>query len=238
MFTGRSSRCGNGSEETDSVAERTEQLIERLAAEVRPVHRLRPPLYRGGLWLLAVAVLTGGAIAAFADWYVFAERARDPRLVVEMVGTLAAGIAAIVAAFELSLPDRSRRWLLLPLPPLMLWLASSGYGCYRQWLIVGPSGWELGESAHCLRFILGVSLPLGVSLLITLRRAMPLSPLPVGAAGGLGVGALAAFSLQFFHPFDVTVTDLAVHAVAVAIVVSLATAAQRLAAREGLAPSS
>jgi hypothetical protein len=238
MFTGRSSRCGNGSEETGSVAERTEQLIERLAADARPVRRLRPPLYRAALWLSAVAVLIGGAIVAFADWPVFAERARDPRLVIEMVGTLAAGIAAIVAAFELSLPDRSRRWLLLPLPALMLWLASSGYGCYRHWLTVGPSGWELGESAHCLRFILGMSLPLGMSLLITLRRAIPLSPLPVGAAGGLGVGALAAFALQFFHPFDVTVIDLAVHAIAVGLVVSAASAAQRLAAPGRLAPSS
>jgi hypothetical protein len=221
-----------------NVAERTERLIERLAAQARPVRRLRPPLYRAGLWLLAVAVLTGGAVATFADWHVFAERAHDPRLVIEMVGTLAAGIAAIVAAFELSLPDRSRRWLLLPLPPLMLWLASSGYGCYRHWLTVGPSGWELGESAHCLRFILGMSLPLGVSLLITLRRASPISPLPVGAAGGLGVGALAAFALQFFHPFDVTLMDIGVHVVAVALVVSAASAAQRFAAPQRMVLSS
>jgi hypothetical protein len=221
-----------------NVAERTEQLIERLAAEAHPIRRLAPPLRRAGLWLLAVAALATGAIAAFADWHVFAERAHDPRLVIEMVGTLAAGIAAIVAAFELSLPDRSRRWLLLPLPPLMLWLASSSYGCYRHWLTVGPTGWEIGESAHCLRFILGMSLPLGVSLLMTLRRAIPLSPLPVGAAGGLGVGALAAFALQFFHPFDVTLIDLSVHVVAVAVVVSLATAAQRMAVRERRVPAS
>ena len=220
------------------MAEQTEQLIERLAAEARPVRRLRQPLHRAGLWLLAVAILIGGAIAAFADWHVFAERAQDPRLVLEMAGTLAAGIAAIVAAFELSLPDRPRRWLLLPLPALALWLASSGYGCYRLWLTAGPSGWELGESAHCFRFILGASLPLGLSLLIALRRATPLAPLPVGAAGGLGVGALAAFALQFFHPFDVTVMDLAVHAIAVGLVVSAASVAQRMAAPERPAPSS
>jgi hypothetical protein len=220
------------------VAQGTEQLIERLAADAQPVRRLRPPLRRAGLWLLAIAVVVTAAIVAFADWPNFAERARDPRLVIEMIGTLATGTAAVVAAFQLSVPDRSRGWLLLPLPPLALWLASSGYGCYRHWLTVGTSGWELGDSAHCLRFILGVSLPLGVSLLLALRRATPLAPLPVGAAGGLGVGALAAFALQFFHPFDVTVMDLTVHAVAVGLVVSVASAAQRFAARERLAPSS
>ena len=212
------------------MAKGTDQLIERLAADARPVRRLRPPLKRAGLWLLVVAVIASAAIAAFTDWRVFAERARDPRLVIEIIATLATGIAAVVAAFQVSLPDRSRQWLLLPLPPLAVWLASSGYGCYRHWLMVGPSGLELGDSAHCLRFILGASIPLGASLLIALRRASPLTPLPVGAAGGLGVGALAAFALQFFHPFDVTVIDLGVHVIAVALVVSAASAAQRLAA--------
>jgi hypothetical protein len=221
-----------------SVAGGTDDLIERLVAEARPVRRLRPPLRRAGLWLLIVAVAAGTAIATFTDWPVFVQRAQDMRLVIEMIATLATGMAAVVAAFELSLPDRPRRWLLLPLPALALWLASSGYGCYRHWLTAGPSGWELGESAHCFRFILGASLPLGVSLLIALRRATPLAPLPVGAAGGLGVGALAAFALQFFHPFDVTVMDLAVHAVAVGLVVSATSAAQRMAAPERLAPSS
>jgi hypothetical protein len=40
------------------------------------------------------------------------------------------------------------------------------------------------------------------------------------AVGGLGVAALSATALQFYHPFDVTVVDLAVHAIAVLIVVA------------------
>jgi len=221
-----------------SVAGGTDDLIERLVAEARPVRRLRPPLRRAALWLLVVALVAGAAIAAFTDWPVFVQRVQDLRLVIEMIATLATGVAAVVAAFELSLPDRPRRWLLLPLPAFALWLASSGYGCYRHWLIAGPSGWELGESAHCFRFILAASLPLGASLLIALRRASPIAPLPVGAAGGLGVGALAAFALQFFHPFDVTLIDLSVHVVAVTLVLALATAAQRLAGQGRLARSS
>ena len=198
----------------------TEWLIERLAADVRPIRCLRPPGIRAGFWLLVVGAAVAAAILLFSDLDVFWRRAHDPKLVIELVATLATGIAAVFAAFHLSLPDRSPAWALLPLPPLALWIASSGYSCYRYWIVFGPDGWALGESANCFRFILAVGLPLGVSLLVMLRRALPLTPVRVAAVGGLGVAAIAAFALQFFHPFDVTFMDLGVHLVAIGIVVA------------------
>ena len=209
------------------MREATEQVIERLVADARPVRRLRPPALRAALWLLAVAAIAAGAILLFADLAVMAERLRDPKLQVEMVGTLLTGIAAVLAAFHLSLPDRSPAWALLPLPFLALWIASSGYSCWQHWVTFGPGGWELGESAHCLRFMLAISIPLGVSLLLLLRRARPLTPVRVAAIGGLGIGAVAAFVLQFFHPFDVTFMDLAVHLGSVAVVVAVASLIER-----------
>ena len=44
------------------MAERVDELIRTLAAEARPVRRLRPPLARAVLWLLGVAAL------AWLDW--------------------------------------------------------------------------------------------------------------------------------------------------------------------------
>ena len=207
----------------------TEGLIERLAASARPVRRLRPPLLRAGLWLGAVAAAVAAAVLLFADLDVFARRAADPKLAAELVFTLLTGILAIIAAFELSLPDRAGAWALLPLPTLALWIASSGYSCWRHWVVHGPGGWALGESGECFRFILGVSVPLAVSLVLLLRRAAPLSPVRVAAVGGLGVAAIAAFVLQFFHPFDVTFMDLGVHAAAVAVVVAAVAGVERVA---------
>lgn len=211
----------------------TEHLIERLAAEAEPVDRLRPPALRAALWLLAVAAVAGIIIAAFSDLHVFARRAQDPKLVIEMIATLATGIAAVLAAFELSLPDRAPAWALLPLPPLAAWIATSGYSCYRHWITFGPDGWALGESTHCFRFILSVSVPLGVTLLLLLRQARPLASVRVAAVGGLGVAAIAACLLQFFHPFDVTFLDLSVHGVAIAIVVAVASLSARWSERRG-----
>jgi len=56
-----------------------------------------------------------------------------------------------------------------------------------------------------------------------LRRAVPLDPLAVLAVGGLGVAALSAVVLQFFHPFDTTIIDLVLHMVAVLTVVAVMT---------------
>lgn len=213
------------------MTEATERLIDRLVTEAAPVRRLRPPVLRALLWLLAVAALGAVAILLLSDLGVFARRAVDPKLRLELLGTALTGIFAVVAAFELSLPDRAPAWVLLPVPPLLLWIASSGYACYRHWISFGPDGWEIGESAHCFRFILAISVPLGVSLLIPLRRAHPLAPGRVAAVGGLGVAAIAAFLLQFFHPFDVTFMDLGIHAAAVAIVVGLVSMGGRLSPR-------
>jgi hypothetical protein len=209
----------------------TERLIERLAAEAMPVRRLRPPLLRAFLWLAPVAGALAAAILLFANLEIFARRAGDWKLALELAFTLATGVLAVIAAFELSLPDRSSAWALLPLPTLAGWILASGYACWRHWLTLGPDGWEIGESANCFRFILGVSVPLAASLILVLRRARPFAPVRVAAVGALGVAALAAFALQFFHPFDVTFMDLAVHAAAVAIVVAAVAASERIAHR-------
>lgn len=204
-----------------------DDLIRRLAGDAGPVRRLRPPLTRAALWLFAVAILSAVTVATFADAGLFLSRAADTYLLVELIATLLTGVAAIVAAFHLSLPDRSTGWVLLPLPPLLLWIASSGYSCWRHWLVYGPEGWSLGESADCFRMILGTSLPLGVGLFLVVRRARPLAPVPVAIAGGLGIAAISAVLLQFFHPFDVTFLDLGVHIVAVGLVILGSAASSR-----------
>ena len=207
----------------------TDGLIASLVRDLKPVKRLAPPGLRALLWLVGVAVLAAIFVAAFADMDVFARRAADPKLALELAGTLLTGILAVLAAFELSMPDRSAAWLLLPLPSFLLWLGSSGYSCWRHWLMLGPQGWEAGESAHCFAWILGFGVPLAIALLVVLRKARPLAPVRVAAMGGLGVASLSAFLLQFFHPFDVTFMDLGLHLVGVAAVTFFAGAAARRA---------
>lgn len=209
----------------------TDQLIERLAASAAPVKRLRPPLLRASLWLLVIAAAAAIAVPFFADFHLFGEKLQDTKFILELIGTLLTGVAAIIAAFYLSLPDRSPFWALLPLPPLALWLASSGYNCYREWITVGTDGWHLGASTDCFSTILAFSVPLGLALFLVLRRARPIAPVPVAAIGGLGIAAISAFLVQFNHPVDASFLDLGVHAVAIGLVVSAASVIVRVSPR-------
>ncbi|HEY4263841.1 MAG TPA: NrsF family protein, partial [Micropepsaceae bacterium] len=112
----------------------TPHLIESLAADAKPVRRLRPPLARASAWLAGFVAIVGIVTWTTGAWPAMMARLDDMRFAVELTATFVTGLAAVIAAFHLSLPDRSRVWMLLPVPPLVLWLASSGYGCYRNWV--------------------------------------------------------------------------------------------------------
>jgi hypothetical protein len=205
----------------------TERLIEQLAGGLQPVRRWRHPGWRAATWLLAVAVLTAALVMHFANLAVFAQRVAAPRVALECIATALTGVTAVFAAFMLTVPGNSTRWMALPLPPFLLWLGTSGLGCLRNGWVNHGAGGIVGESAHCFVFILGASVPLAVALFATLRRARPIAPAPVAVMGLLGVAAIAAFVLQFFHPFDVTAIDLGLHLTAVGLVVLIGSRLRR-----------
>lgn len=194
-------------------------LIQSLAADLRPVRRLAPPSLRALGWLAVVGALAA-ALASFADLGAMAQRlATVPDMWLAVTGSTLTAILAAIAAFETGLPDRKPAWALLPLPGLLLWVGASGLGCLRAWFVPGTHVANLVEARTCLVFILGVSVPLSVLLVAMLRRAYPLRPDLTATMGGLASAAAAATLLNFFHPYDAAATDLAVHALAVVVVV-------------------
>ncbi len=196
-----------------------DELIRGLAAELQPVRRLPPPLFRALAWL-AVLVAVAIALAAFANLDAVWQRiSAAPDLWLAVVGSTLTAVLAAIAAFELSLPDAPRAWALLPLPAALLWVGASGFGCLRVWIAPQSHVAVMSEARDCLMFIVFLSVPLSALLLLMLRRAYPLYPGLTATIGGLSVAAAAATLLNFFHPYDAAATDLVVHAVAVALVV-------------------
>jgi hypothetical protein len=196
-----------------------DRLIGALAANLQPVRPVLPPILRALVWL-ALVVAIAGALAMFANLAVMWHRLMaTPDMWLAALGSAATAATAAFAAFELSMPDRSRAWALLPLPAFALWLGASGLGCLRAYVLPGTHVATMGETRDCLVFIVGLSVPLSAALLLMLRRAYSLAPALTATMAGLASAAAAATLLNFFHPYDAAATDLAVHLVAVAIVV-------------------
>ena len=213
----------------------TDTLIDQLAGDLRPVRSLRAPALRALMAVTAIALVAGLAIAMLGDVGDVRRRfaGREALLALEMAAMLATGALAVVAAFFVSIPGRSKRWLAAPIPSFALWLLLSGIGCYGDFVRRNGVEWELGESMNCLLFILATSAVLAPLLIWRLARARPIDPLPVALLGGLGVAVTSALVLMFFHPFAVTFIDLAVHLVAILLVVG----AVGLINRRALAPA-
>jgi len=159
------------------------------------------------------------ALAMFADVPALERRLSVPDMWLAVTGSVMTAILAALAAFQLSLPDANRAWALLPLPAALLWVVASGLGCLRAWLAPGTHIAELSEARDCLIFIIGVSIPLSILMIVMLRRACSLQPGLTAAIAGLAIAAAAATLLNFFHPFDAAATDIAVHTCAVALVI-------------------
>jgi hypothetical protein len=201
----------------------TPDLIEALATNATPVRRLRPPLARATLWLLVAAVILVLLAVSHGARPDLAQRLQQPTFVVSILASLLTGILAAIASFLMSLPDRSRGWLLLPLPALFVWISTIGYGCLTDWVNVDSGSLRMGEAARCFATLVLTSAPLSLLMFVMLRHTAPLRPMPVALTGSLAVAAMTASALSLFHEFDATIMILMWNFGSAALLVGLGT---------------
>lgn len=116
-----------------SENDRHGRLIDELASGLAPVHRLPPPGVRALIWCMAVVAL--GLILFFLRGTEgLSARLGVADICYAALGTVLTAVAAALAAFETSVPDRSATWALLPLPPL-----------YFGWGLVGSDACAIGS---------------------------------------------------------------------------------------------
>jgi len=207
-------------EDVMSESEQVSQLIGQLSADLAPVRRLPPPWLRTLVWLAVVLGVAAILVATRTLLPALGIIGNDPFMLPGAYASLATAALAAIAAFELSLPDRSDWWALLPLPPLVVWVALNGLGCLATLAIPGKQTSPF-QFMVCLGLIFAISLPLTAAMIFMLRRTRPLRPLRVGILGGLAAAAAAATLLVLIHPHDSAVLDLAAHTVAVGVVIGL-----------------
>jgi hypothetical protein len=196
-----------------------ERLVQALSADLTSVRRLAPPGLRVLFWLAIIGAVSL-ALAMVSDVGAMMHRLMAaPDMWLAVVGSVLTAVLAAAAAFQLSLPDRKAAWALLPLPAFLLWIGASGMGCLRPLSVADAYPMPPSGTEHCLMFILGLSLPLCLLLIVMLRRGFSLRPNLTAIIAGLACASAAATLLNFIHPYDAAATDLAVHALAVTIVI-------------------
>jgi len=177
----------------------TPDLIDQLAAGLTPVRRLRSPMVRAAQWLLLATVVSIMLVIALGVRPDFWQCVLDQSFVLCTGASVATGVCATVAAFMLSLPDRSRAWVLLPLPAVAVWLSTIGYQCLTNWVALEPDVLSWGEAARCFSTLVVTSLPLAITILVMLRHSTPLRPVLATLTAGLAVSAITATAMSLIH---------------------------------------
>ena len=199
----------------------TPDLINLLATRVTPVRRLRRPAVRAALWLLLSAVVVGLLVVGHGSRQDLWQRVRETSFVIGIFATVLTAICAAIAAFMLSLPDRPRRWALLPLPAFAVWVSTIGYQCLSNWVVFDPVGMRWGETARCFSTLGLASLPLSLAIVVMLRYAAPLRPTVVTLTAGLAVSAVTATAMALIHDLDASVMILMWNFGTAAVIVGL-----------------
>lgn len=162
----------------------TEDLIGRLVSDMRPVKRSSRPgvLFAQwgaiGLLYLAAGILMIGTRDDLAQMW------RESTFVVHTLIVFCVTVLAATAAFRVSIPDRTKRFVVTSSAvALATWLA---------WIVaalVTASEPHAGYGWKCLRNIVVFAIPLGVLTYYMMSRA---APLRVGTAGWLAALSAAA----------------------------------------------
>ncbi|HEY1719709.1 MAG TPA: NrsF family protein [Magnetospirillaceae bacterium] len=199
----------------------TDDLIESLSAGAAPVRRLRSPGVRtfGVVVLAAIVILLLTWIRGLrAD---FDMMSHDPSFWIQLIGAWLTGITATRAVFEISLPDRSRLWAVLPIPALILWLSGFAVGCLAHWIVIPADAPVMEESKRCLTTIVSTTIPLALALWMMLRRTRPLRPGGTAWVAAIAVAGFADTAHLLLHTVEASALVLVINLIPCAVIVLL-----------------
>lgn len=178
----------------------TSSLIEQLAGHATPVRPLASPLHRTVGWLLFAFALIAVVTAAYGFRDGLGALLATPAGAIEFAASAATGIAAAYAAFQVSVPGRSRHWIWLPVPFLLAWLGGLGLGCLADAARLGPAAFAFeGGVRECGLAITLISLPLVLVMLLMVRHAGVVRPAASAWLAMLSAAALSSFGVGLFH---------------------------------------
>ncbi len=180
----------------------TDQLIDTLTADLKPVPRLWPPVWRLIVWLALSIPATVLIVAAMHVRPDISAKIVDPMFLAQELASLAVAFIAAWAALVTCVPGEPRWKIWVPVVPLSLWVATLGRQCWDEWLHRGASGMVFYSDWLCLPSVAMISTVPALAMVFALRRGARLHPLAAVSWGSLAAAALANAGLRLVHMED------------------------------------
>jgi hypothetical protein len=199
----------------------TDQLIERLVADVRPVRRLLDPTERAALWMAVALVSIAGGVAYFGVRRDIATIWFDVEFVGRGLLLVATMWLAVVSAFRMAVPGAERRafarwWPIAALGVVLAVLAAEVIAA----AIMGNAGSPL-RAVHCIQKVALVGVVPAVVAVVLVRRAWAAEPKWTLVLGMLGSGAAGALTAELSCPIHAPLHILLWHMLPVVGVAAL-----------------
>lgn len=181
---------------------KTDELIDTLAADLKPVRRLWPPIWRLFAWLALSIPATALIVAAMRLRPDISAKITDPVFLAQELASLAVAFIAGWAALVICIPGEPRWKLWVPVVPLSLWVATLGRQCWDEWVRLGISGMAFHSDWLCLPSVAMISAIPALAMVVAIRRGARFHPLAAVSWGSLAAAALANAGLRLFHMED------------------------------------
>lgn len=179
----------------------TEYLIESLLRCAHPIRSLPPPWRRTVEWLAIALPAVAVVVVLETPRDDLAQRLVDIRFLTEQAAALASAVTAAAAAFILVIPGRDQRFAFLPLAPVAVWLGSLGQDGFVTWL-KGGDAFRLTNDWVCFPGIAVAGTIPALTMVVMLRRGVPLAPRTTMLLGAFAAAALGSVGLRLFHAQD------------------------------------
>jgi hypothetical protein len=195
----------------------TDQLIERLVAEARPVRRLLDPTRRAALWTAVALVFVCVGLLHFGIRRDVATAWHSPGFLLRLALLVSTMWLSVVTAFRLAVPGREMRawarwWPIVVLGALVAIAA----GEVVSGALFGTMGSPM-RSWTCVRKVAFVGTVPAVLAVVLIQRAAALEPRWTALLGVLAAGAAGALTSELACPIKTPIHIFLWHILPVAL---------------------
>jgi hypothetical protein len=195
----------------------TDQLIDRLVADVKPVRRLLDPMQRAALWVAVALVCVMLGLLHFGVRRDIATAWYDVGFLLRLALLASTMWLAVVAAFRLAVPGRdtrawSRWWPIIGLSVLVALAAGE--------VVAGALVDEMGSPLRawtCVRKVAFVGTVPAMLAIVLIQKAEPVEPKWTALLGVLAAGAAGALTSELACPIRAPIHIMLWHVLPVAL---------------------